>query len=162
MLDNKNTIVRKAGKILAIISGAALLVIMVVTVTNVIMRLLHNTLIGAFEFTTLMIIVTASLAVGYTAAEKGHIDIDALTCKLPERAQRILKIIMYIISLGFVGFLSFATAWMISVKLQITETTDLLGIPYQPFRFIVLFGLLFLFAATLVYLVQLIRSGETK
>lgn len=135
--------------------GAAFLTgMMVLIVANVIYRLSGHVIAGSYELSELMIVVAVAFALGYAALKKSHVVVKIVVSRFPQRWQSILEAFMSLISLAtwaaiaWAGFLILSNRWL-------TEETDLLDVPYLPFRFVFVFGLGLL---CLVYLIDLFRA----
>jgi TRAP-type C4-dicarboxylate transport system permease small subunit len=151
-------IVRQLNTLGEVVSGLFLLGIMVLVVTNIFVRLLGGAIAGTYELVEMWIIVTASLAIGYTAFVNGHVVVNIVTAVLSNRKQTILSGMNSIICL----FLWGVVAWMsilLAIKRGLGEDTDLLGISILPCRIIWIYGVI---ALASVYLLDLIYAFKGK
>jgi TRAP-type C4-dicarboxylate transport system permease small subunit len=133
-----------------------LLAMMTTVVANVIYRFFGHVIVGSYELVELMILVTVSFALGYTAQKKSHVVINILITRFPSRVQSTLEAIMSFISLATWGIIAWASA-NILIERWLRERTEMLDIPYLPFRFIWLFGLILL---CLVYMLWIYKSSN--
>ena len=153
-MDYLANIVRRMGGWGMALGAAFLTGMMVLIVANIISRLSGHVIAGSYELSELMIVVAVAFALGYAALKKSHVVVKIVVSRFPQRAQSILEAFMSLISLAtwaliaWAGFLILSERWL-------TEETDLLDVPYLPFRFVFLLGLL-LFC--LVYLIDLFRA----
>ena len=127
---------------------------MVLIVANVIYRLSGHVIAGSYELSELMIVVTAAFALGYAALKKSHVVVKILVSRFSPRAQAILEALMSLISLGTWAVIAWAGVLILSEK-WLKEETELLSVPFLPFRFVFLFGLSLL---CLVYLIDLFKA----
>lgn len=135
--------------------GAAFLVgMMVLIVANIIYRLFGHVIVGSYELTELMIVVAVAFALVYAALKKSHVVVKIVVERFPPRAQAIVEALMSLISLATWATIAWTGVLLLSER-WLREETDMLSIPFLPFRFIFLFGLI-LFC--LVYLIDLIRA----
>ena len=135
--------------------GAAFLTgMMVLIVANIIYRLFGHVIPGSYEISTLMIVVAVAFALGYAAVHNSHIVVKIVVTRFSERWQAILTVIMSLISLATWAVIAFASYNVLSQR-WLTEMTDLLDIPYLPFRMIFVLGLVIL---CLVYITDLVRA----
>ena len=135
--------------------GAAFLVgMMVLVVANIIYRLFGHVIPGSFELSELMIVVAVASALGYAAVHKSHIVVKIVVSRFSQRWQAIIEVLMSLISLATWAVIAWASFNVLSQR-WLTEVTDLLDIPYLPFRIIFVVGLVLL---CLVYVTDLFRA----
>ena len=124
---------------LALASGAVLLVLMVYTVIDVILRYAFNApFSGSVEFTEFAMALIVFLAIAYTGWTGGHISVDLLEKALDRPSLRLLPAII-----AFAGGLLFALIAYLSTRetiATIDQTSNMLIWPHYPFRLTVAFG----------------------
>jgi TRAP-type C4-dicarboxylate transport system permease small subunit len=135
--------------------GAAFLTgMMSLVVANIIFRLCGSVIPGSYEISELMVVVVAAFALGYAALYKSHVVVKIVVSRFPQRTQAILEALMSLISLGTWAVITWASVNILAEKWLI-ERTELLWVPFLPFRFVFVFGLgLF----SLVYLMDLFKA----
>jgi TRAP-type C4-dicarboxylate transport system permease small subunit len=79
------TIATKAN----VISMIAVFAMMAITVVDVILRLLRLSIPGTYDIVGLLGAMVIAFSLAYTSVEKGHIAVEFLVQKLPERARAI-------------------------------------------------------------------------
>ena len=99
---------------------------------------------GSVELVELMMIVVVFLAVAYTASQKGHVSIELVTSRLPQRAQAILDIFTSFLSLGFIILVIWRSILRGNTMWHDNHVTIVLGIPIFPFLYIIAFGCILL------------------
>lgn len=135
--------------------GAAFLVgMMVLIVANIIYRLFGHVIAGSYELSELMIVVAVAFALGYAAVHKSHIVVKIVISRFSQRWQSIIEVLMSLISLATWAVIAWASFNVLSQR-WLTEVTDLLDIPYLPFRIIFVLGLVIF---CLVYITDLVRA----
>lgn len=135
--------------------GAAFLTgMMVLIVANIIYRLFGHVIPGSYEISELMIVVAVAFALGYAAAQKSHVVVKIVVSRFPPRTQAILEVLMSLISLATWAVIAWASTNVLSAR-WLTEVTDLLDVPYLPFRIVWVLGLVMF---CLVYLTDLFRA----
>ena len=135
--------------------GAAFLVgMMVLIVANIVYRMTGHVIPGSFELSELMIVVTAAFALGYAALQKSHVDVNIVVSHFPPRLQSVIAAIVAFLSMGTWAVVAWASAVILSDR-WLTEETDMLLIPYLPFRIVLFVGLILI---SLVYLIDMIRA----
>ena len=86
---------------------AVVLVMMLLTTTDVVLRyLFNNPLPGIFEIVAMLMVFVVFLSLAYTQSIRGHIRVDLLTTHLSGVPQRCLSIIGYSIALFIFGIMT--------------------------------------------------------
>jgi len=96
-------IVSKISKWMNAIAAVALGFMILLTVTDVILRGFRRPIIGAYEMVALSGAVIIGFSIPFTSWMKGHVNVDVLTLKLSPRGKRVFNIITK--SLGIILFL---------------------------------------------------------
>ena len=126
------------------VGGAALILMASVTFANVIARyLVSKPLMGAVEFTQLLLVVTAFFAIPYTEVRKQHVTFDEVVNLFPRRLRAFTLGTMYFL----VGLYALLTSWQeallaVSYMIPSVRVTDVLKIPIGPAMFVVSLGAL--------------------
>lgn len=147
-------------RILALAGGGVLLVLMVYTVLDVILRyVFNNAFSGSVEFTEFAMALIVFLAIAYTGWTGGHISVDLLEKALDRPSLRFLPAII-----AFAGAVLFALIAWLSVQetvATIDQVSNMLIWPHYPFRFTVAFGAAMFAAVLFVQGVQALRRRPT-
>lgn len=123
----------RVSQLFAVISGTAVLAMMLLIVTNGIKRTFSDPIMGTTEIVGWLAAISISFALGYTQIHRGHVDIDLLVIKFPEMVQKALRIIVSFLSLGFfaiVGWQMIQYAFTLSSNNNVSQT---LGVIFYPF-----------------------------
>ena len=161
-LNNISKGIFSASRISASVAMALLVLLVLITVTDVIMRRFFNAPIAAtmeLSKLTLGIIVFFSLA--YCAVQGSHIVVDIVVSRFSQRTQSIIGTVIYLISVVVMGILSWQL-FLLSIRVKDAgETTVILEMSTFPFVFLAALGSTLL---TLVFLIQLFHtmSGVRK
>ncbi|WP_342510991.1 TRAP transporter small permease [Sporosarcina sp. FSL K6-1522] len=126
------------GRWIAILTMTSM---MVFTTYAVISRNLGAPVVGDVEFMQLGMVVLIMFALAYTQKRDAHISIGLFVDRLPKKIQEFADVISYLstfIICLFIGWVSFNIG-LNSMNGNV-KTTDLLGIPHFPFRFIIALG----------------------
>ena len=144
------------SRFLLFIGQFALAIMVMLTVVDVFLRYVFNRpILGSYELTEFMMAVLVFSTIGYTMAVKGHVVVDLVFTKLPQRTRDILECIT-----SLIAFILFAiVAWRNAVQ-AITawgrnDITAELFIPISPFILFVAIGIAVL---SLVLFTQFIQS----
>jgi len=138
-------------------AGTVVLGVMVLlTVADVLLRLfLDRPIRGAFEIVEFLMVMVVFSAMAYTSLLRGHIVIQILSSRLPERPRAILDSIADLISIGFCCLL----IWQGIAQAQMTrlhnDISGVLSIPVSPFYYVLVLGMALM---GLVFLANLLDS----
>lgn len=150
--------VRKTIEMAGIVGVISLLGLMMMTVSDVLMRFfLNKPMSGSAEITGYLMVSTGFLGLAWCALRGGHITIDLLASKFSKRGLAVTDTVNYMIVIG----LSILLAWQGYVqsinmrKMNVVSVTT--GIPTYPFYLLVAFGFLLLLLAAVILLVPSVR-----
>ncbi|HUT67207.1 MAG TPA: TRAP transporter small permease [Dehalococcoidales bacterium] len=136
-------IMRRAGGVGAFLSGAFLTGMMLLIMANVIIRLFGGVVLGSYELTELMVVVVVSFALVYAMLEKGHVVVNILVDRFPRRVRLAFEALTHAISLGIWAVIAWAS-YNVLVERWLKEQSEMLSVPYSPFRLVFLLGVIFL------------------
>jgi TRAP-type C4-dicarboxylate transport system permease small subunit len=80
-------VINAAGSRINIIAGGAVVIMMTLTCADVIMRLFGRPLPGTYDIVGFLGTIAVSFSLAYTSIERGHIAVELLTTRLPQRMQ---------------------------------------------------------------------------
>lgn len=146
--------------------GTAILLAMVLLMgVNVILRyLLGRPIKGSVELEEFMLVVLVFLGISYTALKKGHVRIDFLISRFPQKAQAAVNTITSLLSLALCSLIVWRSAIWAQHNLSHNIRSVVLHMPFFPFMYIVVFGsallCLVLLGEFLESLAQLMRTGR--
>jgi TRAP-type C4-dicarboxylate transport system permease small subunit len=128
--------------------------LLVLVVANVIMRYFFTSIQGTYDYVGLITAVAVSLAIAFTAYERGHIEIEILTERLPQRVQSVIGSVMMLIGTIFFCIASWQSVVLgVSMK-EANETTMAAYVPLYPFMYILAVGLALTALAFLIHTVK--------
>ena len=95
---------------LALCSGWAVVIIMLLTGFEVVMRyFIHHPTLWSVEVSEYLLVACAYLGLAYTLQEGGHVRVDLILDRLPARAQRVLNIFAFAVAVVFGAVLTWQT-----------------------------------------------------
>jgi len=153
------------AKILYWIAGIAIVSMMLLTCTDIILRLgvtlyheYHWTILspfrpiaGTYELVCFLSTVAASFAMAHTSVEKGHVAVSLIVQLFPSRVQAIIGSITSLFGFIFFALLSWQSILYANDLRSSGEVSLTLELPFYPF----VYGISF--AAAAVYLVLLME-----
>ncbi|MBN1662000.1 MAG: TRAP transporter small permease [Deltaproteobacteria bacterium] len=125
--------VRSAGRGFNAVSCLAIIVMMVLTCADVILRLFGRPILGTYEMIGFLGSVVVSFSLAYTSLEKGHVSVEIFVERLPERLQLLIDAVG-----ALIGSILFAVvAWQSAVyALDLKHSGEVsmtLQMPVYPF-----------------------------
>lgn len=144
------------------LAAASLMLMVFIVVGNALIRTVYEPFAGTTEVVGWLAAMTTAFALGFTQIQKGYVDIDALMQVFPSYVQRVIRILMDIISLSFF----FMVAWkMFEYSLTVAQNGNLsetMGIPYYHLIMLVAVGFIGLTFAIFIDLLRQVGGGVSK
>jgi TRAP-type C4-dicarboxylate transport system permease small subunit len=121
--------------VMSIVAGFILLVMIVVTMADVVLRYLGRPIVGAYEIVAFLGVAVIGFALPRASALKTHVYVDLVIDKLPVKTQKIMKIITRL--LVFLMFLGAAWYFVtMGINYIATKTVTMgLKVPFYPVVF---------------------------
>lgn len=150
------SVVTQVSRVSNVIGIIGVGILMLLITADVLGRFLLNSPIkGAVDVNEYVMIIAVFCSVAYCAVVKGHVKVDMLVSRFPERGQAIIDSFTGIVSLVLLSLI----VWSASAKLVHSWTRDevslTLAIPAWPFRAVFLIGIIML---CLVILTQFVHQ----
>ncbi len=132
------------GRILLVLSGAAVVALMLVATGNVVLRIFHAPYRGTYEIVSFLGAIGVAFALAATQRKKGNIVVDIFSSRYPEPVKRLVDALSAAISALFFGIVSWQIVVWGARIMAAGEVSETLKIIYHPFVFGVAagFGLL--------------------
>jgi TRAP-type C4-dicarboxylate transport system permease small subunit len=128
------------GRILLVLSGVAVLALMLLATGNVVLRIFHAPYRGTYEIVSFLGAIGVAFALASTQRRKGNIVVDILSSRYPLPVKRLVDALSSAISAVFFGIV----AWQVSVWgtriMAAGEVSETLKVVYYPFIFGVAVG----------------------
>lgn len=137
------------------VSWVALLLMMVIVAANTITRRFNYPIYGTYDFSCFLLVLVTAPALSRCAVEKGHISLDMLTSKMPEKAQTILGCIINALCAIFCVIITYSLAIRGIAFFKSGMTGMTVNIPVWPF---ILVEALMTLLLALVYVSNMIQS----
>jgi TRAP-type C4-dicarboxylate transport system permease small subunit len=101
---------RALVKALAYVAGASLMVMVLVTTADVILRKFGHSLTGAYDIVKIAAAITMAAALPYTTAIKGHVAIEYFFHKLGRRGRTMVDVLMRLGGMALFSLLAWGCA----------------------------------------------------
>ncbi len=138
-------IIYPTSRIVNIVGAIVLAMMMFLVAADVTLRYgIDRPILGSVELVELMMIIVVFLAVAYTASQRGHVAIELVTSRFPQRAQAILDVFTSFLSLFFIVLVIWRSILRGNTMWHDHHVTTVLSIPVFPFLYIIAFGCLLL------------------
>jgi len=152
LLDRFSAMLNKG---IAFFAGVFLVVMMLVTVGEMVLRMFGRPMAGTIEVVAWLAAVTTSLALGYTQMHKGHVSIDLFMNRFGPRLRAVLNMLVYLASTALFTLVTwhvFLHAGVLKSTGSLSETMKVIVYPWVYVTALGCGGL------TLVLLVDFIKS----
>jgi TRAP-type C4-dicarboxylate transport system permease small subunit len=116
-----------------IVAAAAVVLIMLVIIFDIIMRIFRISVPGAYDVISLLGAVVIAFSLAYTSIQKGHIAVDFLYQKLPDRVKYIFDMFNEFMGCGFFAVLAWQCLVYASSLKTAGEVSLTVKIPTYPF-----------------------------
>jgi TRAP-type C4-dicarboxylate transport system permease small subunit len=143
------------------LSGASLVLMLIIETLNVIGRELYVPLPCALEASESMLVLTVFLAVAYVALNWGHTNVTILTMNFPKRVQKILDAFAHFFAVAVYTILAVG-AWREAIK-QTALLEMRIGVfrfPIWPFRILFAVGLTLLVLQSLSNAIKCVSQAK--
>lgn len=155
----------KIDRFFAYISSGTLFLLMVWVFTDVIFRYFFNSpIVGTIEISgEYFMVMIVLLSLSYTHMKNGHINVELLYGRFPEKVKGIVRILTNLIMLIlfiFLGLFNYREG-MKSFRNDITSA-GLLDYPIGPAYFIILIGILLMALRVAIESIVILRKDNSK
>jgi TRAP-type C4-dicarboxylate transport system permease small subunit len=121
--------------LLGLIAAAGLVLMVVVTSLDVLLRVLHRSLPGAYDLVKIACALTVAAALPYTTAIKGHVAIEYFFQKLGPRGRMVLDALMRLLGMGLFsvlawGSVQYGNSLKRSGEVSLTLQLPIFWVPY--------------------------------
>jgi TRAP-type C4-dicarboxylate transport system permease small subunit len=118
---------------------------------------------GTIEIVELGMVIIVSFAVPFTALQGRHIRVDLLVSHLPKRLQGGVLTLGLLLSASIFGLVTYQCIVVaLSYFVKTGEVTNVLSIPYVPFRFMLAVGMFLLTLELLKQAIDTVSNQEVR
>ncbi len=130
-----NKQVNSVSEILNWMSAASVVVMMLLTCSDVVLRLFRHPIPGTYEMVGFTGAILVSFSLAHTSLNRGHIAVDFLVSKLSPKAQRLVDRINSVICAGLFSLISWQSVFYALDTKNAGEVSMTLQMPIFPFIF---------------------------
>jgi TRAP-type C4-dicarboxylate transport system permease small subunit len=126
---------KKFNLYISFIGGAAFMFMMLLTISDVILREFRHPIVGTYELVGYSAAAVLGFSLPYTTSLQGHVTVDFLTIKLPGKVQNVLLLItrsLGILLFSMMGYNLFLMGMDYSRSGEVSPT---LHVPFYPIMF---------------------------
>ena len=128
------------GRVLLVMSGAAVLALMLLATGNVVLRIFHAPFRGTYEVVSFLGAIGVAFALASTQRKRGHIVVDILSARYPRPVKRFVDSLSAAVSALFFGIVAWQV-WVWGARIMASgEVSETLKAIYHPFVFAVAVG----------------------
>jgi len=162
-INNIEVLINQTSRIAGIIALITLILMMLVTVADVVLRYFFNApILGSNEIVEYLMVITGFLGLGWCAIKGGHLKVGLIIDRMPSRYQTVTDIVTFILALSVVPLLVWQAFSQAEYTLLEKCTSDVLKVPNYPFYIIEGIGIAIFTIVILMLLIKLIAGLNKK
>ncbi len=127
--------VEKLSKLMNVIAGTALSFIMLLTVTDVVLRYFKMPIVGTFEIVGLGGAIAIGFGIPITSFSRSHIFVDFVVQKFPKTGQAMINIATRLATIAIFAVISYNLFLFSTDLLKSGEVTLTRQIPFYPIAY---------------------------
>ena len=143
-----------------IVAVVVLVFMMLLTVSDVVLRYFFNKpIMASAELTEYMMVIVSFLGIAWCATKGSHIKVDLLVGRWSNKSQAVIDIINAILVLGLAVLIASQSFNESMVAIQMGRASEITDIPHFPFYLVIVLGYVLLFLVMIGILVRSIRKA---
>ena len=132
MMKHLLAVILKVSKLLYVVSGVALICMMLITVGDVILRELGRPIIGVYELVGFSGAIVIGFGLPYTSWKRGHIYMEFLIVQIPKQRQNIAHVFTRLLGIALFAVAAY-NLFVVGIDLHNSgEVSPTLSFPYYP------------------------------
>lgn len=153
---------RRVSAGLGVLAAGALVVLMLATVVDVIVRWISRSSVpGMLEVAETALVTSVFLGLAWTSMQGGHVAVTIVTDRLRPRMARVVSSLIWFLNAGMLAWLTYASVLRAMLSTNLNETRfGLVQWSVWPLRWIIAVGLLLWTVVAVVNLVRVL-GGRT-
>ena len=122
------------------VAAAAVVIMMVLTCADVILRFFRHPIPGTYEMVGLLGAIVVSFSLAHTSVMRGHISVEFIVQKLPKTAQIVIDGINSLLGTALFGLITWQSMLYASNLMHTGEVSLTLQMPIYPFVYGIAIG----------------------
>jgi len=122
------------------VAAAALVIMMILTCADVILRFFRHPIPGTYEMVGLLGAIVVSFSLAHTSVMRGHISVEFIVQKLPKTAQIVIDGINSLLGTALFGLITWQSMLYASNLMHTGEVSLTLQMPIYPFVYGIAIG----------------------
>jgi len=152
----------RAGKGFNVLACAAVIAMMLLSSADVVLRMFGKPIPGTYELIGFLGTIIVSFALAFTSMEKGHIAVEILVEKMPQRVQFAIETFTNLVSFLVFGLIAYqAFIYAVDIK-KSGEVSLTLQMPIYPFTFGMALGFSLLFLLLIADFIKSLQRTVSK
>jgi len=152
----------RAGKGFNVLACAAVIAMMLLSTADVVLRMFGKPIPGTYELIGFLGTIIVSFALAFTSMEKGHIAVEILVEKMPQRVQFAIETFTNLVSFLVFGLIAYqAFIYAVDIK-KSGEVSLTLQMPIYPFIFGMALGFSLLFLLLIADFIKSLQRTVSK
>jgi TRAP-type C4-dicarboxylate transport system permease small subunit len=155
--------IHPVAKIMSRIASLTLIIMMLLTVTDVFLRkVFSHSILGTVEVTEFLLVIVVFFALADTEVLNGHVKVDLVMSRFGERAQGVADMITQLICFLLCVIIAGSTL-IYSEQMRVSgEVSQDLWLPIYPFIYIVVAGcIIFAFTLLIKFIIALTKVVQS-
>ena len=157
-MNHAYKIVSLVSQRLSWVAGFALLLMILLTCVDVILRVFGHGILGAYELIKFLVAVMVGFSLAYTQLKRGHISIDLILLRFPKHIQEIIGTVNTLLTTGFYALLTWQLGKMAGKLWRVGQVCEQIELPVFPFVYAVAFGSAMIFLLLLIEFLQIFKK----
>lgn len=155
-----DTYLRRQSAVLGVFAAGALVVLMLATVIDVIVRFIARASVpGMLEVAESALVTSVFLGLAWTSMQGGHVAVSIVTDRLTPALARAVSVVIWFLTAGLLAWMTFAS---VTRALQATSRNEtrfgLVQWPVWPLRWVIAIGLGLWLVVAIANVVRTIRG----
>jgi len=155
-----NEFIKRFNRYLFIISGCAVVFMMLLTVADTILRFFKKPIVGTYELVGLAAAIVLGFSIPYTTSLKGHITVDFFTMKFKPKTKQVCLVITRILGIILFAFMGYELIRMSLDLKNSGEVSSTLQLPFYPIAFGIGICLFFQVITLIADTIRVIKEGQ--
>ena len=144
------------------LGGLAVIFMMMLTIVDVFMRYVFDSPIqGGADMNAMVLVVVVAISIGYSARSGGQVVVELFTDVWSEKLNRVIGACVHVIGFIMLVILVWRLFESGMSASEVGETTTTIHIPFEPFYYILAFGMALYAIVLLVESIAIITRGES-